>query len=157
MHVIPSRCGPRLGAFTCRGEPCRTPTQFCCPSSPLLRGTTPAFDNLTAVLETGRADLLRPQGTGKIALLCLIGGELVHSTGTVVTSSNANFLPQKLTLCTEQTVIEMLGLAQRRRGTAGTGTFSSRSSRRTERAPNVWFAMPVSGSPPRRASGSRRN
>ena len=35
-----------------------------------------------------------PNGTGKTALLRLIAGELAPGRGTVMTSSNVNYLPQ---------------------------------------------------------------
>lgn len=79
---------------------------------------TPVFTGLTAVFAAGRTGLVGPNGTGKTALLRLIAGELVPEAGTVATSSNVNYLPQKLTLNTEQTVTGLLGLEAKRRALA---------------------------------------
>ncbi|MDD0859359.1 ATP-binding cassette domain-containing protein [Arthrobacter alpinus] len=66
----------------------------------------------------GRTGLVGPNGTGKTALLRLITGELTPGSGTVMTSSNVNYLPQKLTLRTEQRVTDLLGMAEKRRALA---------------------------------------
>lgn len=79
---------------------------------------TPVFTSLTAVFAAGRTGLVGPNGTGKTALLRLITGELTPGSGTVMTSSNVNYLPQKLTLRTEQRVTDLLGMAEKRRALA---------------------------------------
>ncbi|MGP9501491.1 ATP-binding cassette domain-containing protein [Specibacter sp. AOP5-B1-6] len=76
---------------------------------------TPAFDGFSTVFAAGRTGLVGTNGTGKTALLRLIAGELVPSSGTLATSSPVAYLPQKLTLRTGQSVTELLGLAEKRR------------------------------------------
>lgn len=76
---------------------------------------TPVFTDVSAVFAAGRTGLVGPNGTGKTALLRLIAGELAPNIGTVMTSSNVNYLPQKLTLRTEQTVTGLLGMSAKRR------------------------------------------
>lgn len=79
---------------------------------------TPVFTDLTAVFAAGRTGLVGPNGTGKTALLRLIAAELTAERGTLETASNINYLPQKLTLRTEQSVTELLGLSDKRRALA---------------------------------------
>ncbi|WP_104110005.1 ABC-F family ATP-binding cassette domain-containing protein [Arthrobacter sp. N199823] len=79
---------------------------------------TPVFTDVSAVFAAGRTGLVGPNGTGKTALLRLITGELAPGSGTLMTSSNVNYLPQKLTLRTEQTVTGLLGMAEKRRALA---------------------------------------
>jgi ATPase subunit of ABC transporter with duplicated ATPase domains len=79
---------------------------------------TPVFTDLTTTFAEGRTGLVGPNGTGKTALLRLIAGELAADGGTVETSSAVSYLPQKLTLRTDQPVAELLGLADKRRALA---------------------------------------
>ncbi len=79
---------------------------------------TPVFTELTTVIAAGRTGLVGPNGTGKTALLRLIAAELAPERGTVVTTSDISYLPQKLTLRTEATVTELLGMAKQRRALA---------------------------------------
>ncbi|MCU6479702.1 ATP-binding cassette domain-containing protein [Arthrobacter sp. A2-55] len=79
---------------------------------------TPVFTDLTTTFTEGRTGLVGPNGTGKTALLRLIARELAADGGTVETSSAVSYLPQKLTLRTDQPVAELLGLADKRRALA---------------------------------------
>ena len=91
---------------------------------------TPVFTDISAVFAAGRTGLVGPNGTGKTALLRLIAGELAPNSGTVMTSSNVNYLPQKLTLRTEQSVTELLGMAEKRRALAD--VLAGREAKMTE-------------------------
>lgn len=80
--------------------------------------STAVFTDLTTTFAAGRTGIVGPNGTGKTALLRLIAEELTPDAGTLVTSSAVAYLPQKLTLRTEQTVAELLGMTAKRRALA---------------------------------------
>ncbi|SJM62052.1 ABC-F family ATP-binding cassette domain-containing protein [Gulosibacter sp. 10] len=74
---------------------------------------TVALDGLDAAFGTGRTGLIGANGTGKTTLLRLILGELEPSAGTIAVSGSVGYLPQQLSLRTEDTVAALLGVRER--------------------------------------------
>lgn len=74
---------------------------------------TAALSGLTAAVGPGRTGLTGANGTGKTTLLRLIAGELSPSSGALAVRGQVGHLPQKLTLRTEATVAELLGVHRR--------------------------------------------
>ncbi|AQT81601.1 ABC transporter [Mycolicibacterium litorale] len=87
---------------------------------------TVALEQLTATLSTGRTGLVGANGSGKSTLLRLIAGELTPTGGRIVTGSDIGYLPQSLTLATDSSIADVLGvgrkLAALRAIEAGRGT-----------------------------------
>lgn len=73
-------------------------------------GSTP-LQGLNATFGTGRTGLIGTNGSGKSTLLRLIAGELVPTTGRILTTGDVGYLPQTLTLETSATIAEVLGVA----------------------------------------------
>lgn len=80
-----------------------------------------AWPNGTAVLTgldiafgTGRTGLVGRNGDGKSTLFRLISGELVPSAGSITTSGDVAYLPQRISLDTQRTVADLLAITERR-------------------------------------------
>jgi ATPase subunit of ABC transporter with duplicated ATPase domains len=73
---------------------------------------TPALAGLTASFGTGRTGLVGLNGSGKSTLLRLVAGELRPTTGTITTSGDVAYLPQKLTLRVAARVADLLGIGR---------------------------------------------
>lgn len=71
---------------------------------------TSAIDEISAAFTLGRAGLIGDNGTGKTTLLRLIRGDLRPTSGTVSTVGDVGYLPQQLTLRTEATIADLLGV-----------------------------------------------
>ncbi|NUS42798.1 MAG: ABC-F family ATP-binding cassette domain-containing protein [Mycobacteriaceae bacterium] len=76
--------------------------------------STPAFEGLDAVFDTGRIGLVGANGAGKSTLLRLIAGELRPQRGSVAVSGGLGYLRQDLALATGRRVDELLGIAAAR-------------------------------------------
>jgi ATPase subunit of ABC transporter with duplicated ATPase domains len=72
------------------------------------------FDGLSFTVGPGRTALIGVNGSGKSALLRLIAGELVPSSGSVRVGGRLGYLPQDLTLDPALPIDEVLGIAQAR-------------------------------------------
>ena len=72
-------------------------------------GTT-ALADVSGSFGTGRTGLVGRNGSGKSTLLRLIAGELSPSAGSIVTSADASYLPQRLTLDVTRPVADLLGV-----------------------------------------------
>jgi ATPase subunit of ABC transporter with duplicated ATPase domains len=72
---------------------------------------TPALVNLNASFGTGRTGLIGANGSGKTTLLRLIAGQLTPTSGQIVVSGRTAYLPQRITLATDATVADLLGIA----------------------------------------------
>ncbi len=70
----------------------------------------PAIHDVTAAFNAGRTGLIGANGTGKTTLLRLICGELTATSGSIATTGQVGYLSQRLTLHTEATVAELLGV-----------------------------------------------
>jgi ATPase subunit of ABC transporter with duplicated ATPase domains len=71
---------------------------------------TPAFTGLDLLVGPGRSGLVGTNGSGKSTLLRLIAGELVPASGHVAVVGRVGYLPQDVTLRTDQPVPEFLGI-----------------------------------------------
>lgn len=71
---------------------------------------TVAIDHVSGTLTTGRTGLVGRNGAGKSTLLRLIAGLLRPTSGRVDAVGDVGYLPQTLTLGTEATVAELLGI-----------------------------------------------
>lgn len=71
---------------------------------------TVAIDHVSGTLTTGRTGLVGRNGAGKSTLLRLIAGHLRPTSGRVDAVGDVGYLPQTLTLGTEATVAELLGI-----------------------------------------------
>ena len=63
-----------------------------------------------AVIGVGRTGLIGDNGAGKTTLIRLILGELAPGTGTITCTGDVAYLPQQLTLESETTVAQLLGI-----------------------------------------------
>ncbi|MGK3953873.1 ABC-F family ATP-binding cassette domain-containing protein [Microbacterium sp. I2] len=72
-------------------------------------GTT-ALSDVSGSFGTGRTGLVGRNGSGKSTLLRLIAGELSPTAGNIVTTSDASYLPQRLTLDVTRPVADLLGV-----------------------------------------------
>ncbi|MDN4614114.1 ABC-F family ATP-binding cassette domain-containing protein [Leifsonia sp. F6_8S_P_1B] len=71
---------------------------------------TPALHRLSGTFTTGRTGLVGRNGAGKSTLLRLIAGELTPTSGRIETVGDVGYLPQTLTLRTDATVADLLGI-----------------------------------------------
>ena len=74
-------------------------------------GTLPLTD-VSGSFGVGRTGLVGRNGSGKSTLLRLIAGELAPASGTVATSADVAYLPQRLTLDVDRPVAELLGVSE---------------------------------------------
>jgi len=72
-----------------------------------------ALDDVSGAIGAGRTGLVGANGAGKSTLLRVIAGELAPTSGAVGTVGDVVALPQTLTLRTDSTVAELLGVAPR--------------------------------------------
>ncbi|MFN8170852.1 MAG: ABC-F family ATP-binding cassette domain-containing protein [Candidatus Nanopelagicales bacterium] len=71
--------------------------------TPVLRDTSVAFG-------PGRTGVVGANGAGKSTLLRLVGGRLRPQAGSVTTHGEVGYLPQQVTLATDATVADLLGV-----------------------------------------------
>lgn len=71
---------------------------------------TPVFHDLHTAFGEGRTGLIGANGTGKTTLLRLVVGELSPTGGSITSSHQVGYLPQQLTLHTDATVADLLGI-----------------------------------------------
>ena len=74
---------------------------------------TVALEHLDAVFTTGSTGVVGDNGSGKSTLLRLIAGDLVATTGRVLTAGDVSYLPQTLTLDVHTSIAEVLGVADK--------------------------------------------
>ncbi|MBB1517204.1 ABC-F family ATP-binding cassette domain-containing protein [Tessaracoccus sp. MC1679] len=71
---------------------------------------TPCLDDVTLAFSPGVTGVVGDNGSGKSTLLKLITGEIAPTAGTVVVGGSVGVLPQNLTLRTDDTVADLLGI-----------------------------------------------
>ncbi len=71
---------------------------------------TDALRGISATFGRGRTGLIGLNGSGKSTLLRLIRGEIVPTAGTIATLGDVDYLPQTITLDTESTAADLLGV-----------------------------------------------
>lgn len=71
---------------------------------------TAALSDVSGSFSTGRTGLVGRNGSGKSTLLRLIAGDLAPSAGHITRTSDAAYLPQRLTLDVERPVADLLGV-----------------------------------------------
>lgn len=69
-----------------------------------------ALDHVSGAFGRGRTGLTGLNGAGKSTLLRLVAGLLAPTSGRVALSGTADYLPQRITLDTEATVADLLGV-----------------------------------------------
>ncbi|WP_423464052.1 ABC-F family ATP-binding cassette domain-containing protein [Promicromonospora sp. MS192] len=69
-----------------------------------------ALDHVSGAFGRGRTGLTGLNGAGKSTLLRLVAGLLTPTSGRVVLSGAADYLPQRITLDTHTTVADLLGI-----------------------------------------------
>lgn len=69
-----------------------------------------ALSGLSGSFGTGRTGLVGRNGSGKSTLLRLIAGELTPSAGHITATTDAAYLPQRLTLDVDRHVADLLGV-----------------------------------------------
>ncbi|MHC2998619.1 ABC-F family ATP-binding cassette domain-containing protein [Microbacterium sp. HJ5] len=72
---------------------------------------TPALTDVSGAFGVGRTGLVGRNGSGKSTLLRLIAGELAPAAGSIATSAEVAYLPQRLTLDVGRPVAELLGVS----------------------------------------------
>ena len=70
-----------------------------------------ALDQISGAFGTGCTGLVGRNGAGKSTLLRLIARQFTPTTGTITTTGDVAYLPQRLTLDTHTRVAELLGVA----------------------------------------------
>ena len=70
-----------------------------------------ALDQVSGSFGAGRTGLVGRNGSGKSTLLRLMAGELTPTSGTVSSSGEVAYLPQRLTLDVDRRVADLLGVA----------------------------------------------
>ncbi|MBD8024661.1 ABC-F family ATP-binding cassette domain-containing protein [Microbacterium gallinarum] len=70
-----------------------------------------ALADVSGAFGVGRTGLVGRNGSGKSTLLRLIAGELTPAAGSVATSADVAYLPQRLTLDVDRPVAELLGVS----------------------------------------------
>ncbi|GAA2001794.1 ABC-F family ATP-binding cassette domain-containing protein [Microbacterium ulmi] len=70
-----------------------------------------ALSDISGAFGSGRTGLVGRNGSGKSTLLRIIAGELAPSSGSVSTTADAAYLPQRLTLDVDRPVADLLGVA----------------------------------------------
>ena len=73
---------------------------------------TVVLSHLDLALDAGRTGLIGRNGTGKSTLLRLVAGELTPTSGSVSAAGDVGRLPQTLTLQTDRTVADLVGVAE---------------------------------------------
>lgn len=71
-----------------------------------------ALTGVSGAFNPGRTGLVGRNGAGKSTLLRLIAGELQPSSGAIETAGEVGYLPQNLTLRSDATVAELLGVSE---------------------------------------------
>ncbi|WP_407319456.1 ATP-binding cassette domain-containing protein [Isoptericola halotolerans] len=72
-------------------------------------GATP-IAGVSGAFTAGRTGLVGLNGTGKSTLLRLVAGRLAPTTGAVAVTGTTDYLPQRVTLDTDATVADLLGV-----------------------------------------------
>jgi ATPase subunit of ABC transporter with duplicated ATPase domains len=80
--------------------------------SPLPDGTN-ALAGIFGTFGAGRTGLVGSNGAGKSTLLRLIAGSLALTSGRITTNGDVGYLPQTLTLVTDSTVADLLGIGHK--------------------------------------------
>ncbi|WP_020105257.1 ABC-F family ATP-binding cassette domain-containing protein [Nocardia sp. 348MFTsu5.1] len=74
---------------------------------------TSALSNLTASFGVGHIGVVGANGSGKSTLLKVVAGKVVPTSGSVTVGGETAYLPQDLTLQTDATVTDLLGIRAR--------------------------------------------
>ena len=74
---------------------------------------TAALAGISGTFGTGRTGLVGSNGAGKSTLLRLIAGILTPTSGRITTTGDVGYLPQTLTLITDSTVADLLGVGHK--------------------------------------------
>lgn len=78
-------------------------------------GGTTALTGISGTFGVGRTGLVGSNGAGKSTLLRLIAGVLTPTSGRISTNGEVGYLPQTLTLKTDSTVADLLGIGPKLR------------------------------------------